>query len=364
MRGLVVAAVLLASTQALAKDEDFRGGSVVFARHGSLWRTDPQGKGPAVELVSLPSLAEDVRMIRSDVAGRTLLVDLAGSWWWARLVDGQVVEPETLPCADAPARLLDDGSAVMCADTAGHALLVRLATGAKRSFPVPADGARIVTTAGKRSLIWADARGVWRAALTRPKTHYRLSAEAPRRGFLPAPDGSRGVGIFPGEVHEKKTKSKIAADLFDGFKLDGKAARRMLYRDTTRVIDWSWDSQWLLTQDDKLGACITRPVGGEYKCWKGYTAVSLAPDGSWALVLGKRADAKDSADDEEADEPKGEDGGDDDDDEEDEEAAPPAAQHSLYRAKLGGPRAQKPSLVETDIDGTGALWLPGVAAEE
>jgi hypothetical protein len=260
----------------------------------------------------------------------------------------------------APARLVEDGSAVLCADADGHAQLIRLGPGTARSFPVPADGARITTTNGARSLIWADTRGVWRAALAKPKTHFRLASEGPSRGFLAAPDGSRGVAIYPGEIYVKREKTP--ADVFDGFALDGKAARRRLYNGTSTVVDWSWDSQWLLSQDEKEGACITRVVGGEYKCWKGYTAVSLAPDGSWALLLGKRAAAKDAPEDKDDDEPKGgEDGGEDDDDDDAGEPAIPVEQHSLYRAKLGGPRSAKPSLVETDIAGLGALWLPGVA---
>lgn len=356
MRSLVVAAVLTLSATALAKEEDYGGGMVVFARDHGLWRTDPKGKGPAVQVASLPGASDDVRMIRSDRDGHTLLVDLGGAWWWTRLVDGDVVTPAKLPCADAPARLVEDGSAVICADADGHALIYRLAAGSARSLPVPAAGARVITRDGKRSLIWADDRGVWRAAFANLKKHYRLAPAGPKREFLPAPDGVRAVGLFAGEVYEKKVK--VPADVVEGFALDRKAARRMLYRDTTHVLDWSWDSTWILSQDDKYGACITRAIGGEYKCWVGYTAVSLSPDGQWALVLGKRADARSSDDDGQDEEPKGEDGG-SDDDEDEAPAEPPAEQHSLYRAKLGGPHSQKPSLVETDIDGTAALWLPG-----
>lgn len=341
----------MSSATALAKDEDFAGGMVVFARDASLWRTDPRGQGPAVELVALPGKAHDVRMIRTLPAGKLVLFDHAGAWWWAELGDA-VAQPTKLPCADAPARFVEDGTAVMCADGDGHALLVRLGPGTARSFPVPAEGARLVRDAGKRALIWADERGVWRATLAKLRTHHRLAAEGPKRGFLPSPDGTRAVGVYAGEYYKKK--EKLAGDVTDGFALDGKAARRMLYHDTTRVIDWSWDSQWILSQDDKEGACITRPVGGQYKCWKGYTAVSIAPDGRWALVLGKRAASAEP--EEEVEESEPEEGGAEDDEEED--AAPPVERHSLYRVYLDGPRSKKPSLVETDIDGAGALWLP------
>src|SRR5206468_4216752 len=80
------------------------------------------------------------------------------------------------------------------------------------------------------------------------------------------------------------------ADVLATFALDGTASRRMLLRDGV-VIDWSWDGAWLLLQHGAY-ACITRAVGGEYKCWKGYTAMSIAPDGKWALVLGPRKGEK------------------------------------------------------------------------
>lgn len=327
-RAAVLALVALGASPAVAADDDFAGASVVFARDASLWKTDPKGKGPATELVALPGKASDVRMIRSDAAGKVVLFDLGGAWYWAR-PGAEVATPESLPCADAPARLTADARVVICSDAGGKALLIGLVTGKVVHWPAPAAGARIITTDGTRELLYADGDGVWAAPLKKPEARRSLAPEAPLRGFLAAPDGARAAAITPGHVYEKK--QKIDAEVLSGFALDGKASRRMLHRDSS-VIDWSWDSKWLLVQ---LGdeACITRATGGQYKCWSGYRAQSLAPDGSFALLLGKRKDSDD------------------------------ATLSSLYRAELSGAYTERPALVETLVDGA-ALWLPAAASTD
>lgn len=323
MKRLALAVLLLVAAPARAADDDFGGGSVVFAREGALWRTDPKGKGPATELIALPdgAAASDVRMIRSDAAGRVLVVDVGGTWWWGK-PGGTLAK---LPCADAPARPTADGRVVICADDRGRALLVGLVTGKVVRWPAPAEGARIVVRDGVRSLIYADDRGVWVAPLLRPKARVALAPEPPRRGFLAAPDGGRAAAIHEGEVFEKK-KQKVAGEVLDGYALDGTAARRQLHRDGV-VVDWSWDSQWLLVQAGEE-ACVTRATGGQYKCWKGYQAMSLAPDGAWAILLGKRRGESDDT------------------------------LRSVYRGKLAGAYTERPALVETVVDGA-AAWLPG-----
>jgi hypothetical protein len=47
---------------------------------------------------------------------------------------------------------------------------------------------------------------------------------------------------------------------------------------------------------DRDNACMMKAIGGEYKCWRGFVALSAAPDGRWLLVLGKRVDGGSSAD--------------------------------------------------------------------
>ncbi len=378
--GLVLAA-LAASVGvgvdvAAAAPGDAPVGRVVFARDRSLWLTDPLGKRPPVEVATLPAAASEVRAIRSDAAGTRLLVDVAGRWYWAPVPDAGAgpVTPSALPCGPGPARLAARGDLVLCATPAGSARLVRLGDGKLFDRPAPAAAASVVERGGVRELVWdGGPAGVLAAPLSRPGDTRVVAPTAPLRGLLAAPDGSRGVGVYRAQV--KKPASPGERDELVGFALDGTAARRRLIRDGV-VLDWSWDSRWLLVQDGAK-ACIARAVGGQFKCWKGYTAVSLAPDGSWALVVGPRAGAAEAeaagragadaggADGERAeDEDEVEDGDADGQDGQPRSAAPvdiavplPHGPFSLYRARLAGPYTERPALVETVVDGA-ALWLP------
>jgi hypothetical protein len=103
-----------------------------------------------------------------------------------------------------------------------------------------------------------------------------------------------------------------------------------------------------------------RAVGGEYRCWKGYTAVSIAPDGAHALLLGARRDA--SADEvRDAAKPsgaaaEGEAGGEDGHDHE--AAVPlPTGPLSLYQADFAGAHTKRPTLIQRVVDGA-AVWVP------
>jgi hypothetical protein len=101
-------------------------------------------------------------------------------------------------------------------------------------------------------------------------------------------------------------------------------------------------------------------TGGEYKCWKGYTAASIAPDGKYALFLGNRdgshrqtpvkKDAKKKAqtEDSETDDAPAVD-----------VAVPlPSGPLSLFRARLEGSAfTESPALVIKVVDGA-AVWVP------
>jgi hypothetical protein len=283
-----------------------------------------------------------------------------------------------LPCARGPARLSARGECVLCASPEGKARLVRLRDGKIFDRAAPAGAASLVEHDGTRELVWSDGDGgaVMAAPLARAKETRVLAPAAPVRGFLAAPDGSRGVGVYRARP-PKPARAPERDELF-GFALDGTAARRRLIRDGV-VLDWSWDAHWLLVQDgDK--ACIARATGGQFKCWKGFTAVSIAPDGAWALVLGPRSGGGDGdgggGAGESGDGGGGEGGADEGGDEgtdgagdgaddsggaggviPDVAVALPVGPLSLYRAKLNGPYTERPSLVETVVDGA-ALWLP------
>ncbi|MBK9035990.1 MAG: hypothetical protein IPL61_32870 [Myxococcales bacterium] len=350
---LVAAAVAMAltgSAAAGAKDPD---GRVVFARGTSLWLTDGRGKAPEVELATLPGPAADVRMIRTDLAGSTLLVDVAGRWYWAAMpTEGATAALAPLPCAGTTARLSQGGDCVVCASAAGKALLIRLADAKVFTRDLPGATVALTERAGARELVWV-ADGAIHAAPITDRTKARVVApEAPVRGVVISPDGRRGVGVYTAPPTGQPKATEPRDQLF-GFALDGGTARRRLIRDGV-VLDWSWDAGWLLVQDGGK-ACVIRAVGGEYKCWKGYTAVSLSADGAWALVLGPR-DGAASAD--AASPAQVEEGGGDDDGAVDDSVVPlPTGPLSLYRARLPGTYVERPVVIERVVDGA-AAWLP------
>ncbi len=371
-RRLAIAAVGLiasaASTPAAhADDNDYAGGTVIFARGGSLIRTDPRGKGET-ELAKLPAKVS-IRALRTDATGSVLLVDLGGKWSWMPL-DGSRSSLADLPCVDGPAQLATDGACVLCRAASGS-IIVNLKSGKQAAVDIPAPGARLTGAGAERKLVWADATGIWASPPGNAKLKTQLGAEAPLRGFLPSPSGARAVGVYLDQEHDgKQTKP---AEFLMGFALDGQAARRKGIKAGVPV-EWSHDSDWVLVQDGAR-ACIMKAMGGQYKCWKGYTAASISSDGKWALILGNRDGSKKQAkpdpktgtaktkakakaktkDPEPTDEP-----------ELDEEApapgddvavAPPGGPLALYRAQLEGAFTASPALIVQVVDGA-AVWVP------
>lgn len=357
----VVLVVLLASRAYAADDERLDATTIVYARGGALYKSDARGKSEA-QLAELPANAR-VRALRTDAAGKVLLVDLDGKWWWMP-ADGSKPLVE-LPCADGPAQLANDGACVLCRSTqhADRSVIIHLASGRVTPIAVPPPGARLVGAGANRKLVWADDSGVWSSPPGNPRKKTKLAPEAPLRGFLPSPDGSRAVGVYTDVIHETVRTTK-PADMLMGFALDGTAARRKTVRASVPV-EWSYDNQWVLVQDGS-SACITRATGGQYKCWKGYTAVSIAPDGAYALLLGNRdraADKKSSKQkqkqkrapaDEPSDEPEQREG---EEPLDDVAVPPPSGPVALYRARLAGAFAETPALVVRVVDGA-AVWLP------
>ena len=128
-------------------------------------------------------------------------------------------------------------------------------------------------------------------------------------------------------------------------------------------------------------------VGGLYKCWRGYTAAALAPDGKYALLLGnrdgskkqnkddkKKSSKKDKKADKKAkkkepdppppsEEPTDEagdvegEGGDVEPPTDDVTVAPPSGPLALYIAQLDGAFTTSPKLVSKIIDGA-AVFVP------
>jgi hypothetical protein len=363
-------------------DDEVAGAMVIFARGSSLFQVDARGKG------------------ETEIA---LLADLAGKWAWMPL-DGSTRSLTELPCADGPAQLAEDGSSVLCrsARAANQSILVELphgpGAGARTvALDIPPGGARIIGSGTERALVWADTAGVWTAPVGDPKHRTRVAPDPPLRGFLPSPDGERAIGVFGDQVFTDVHHTK-AAELLMTLQLDNQGARRKAIRDGVAV-EWSHDAQWVLVQDGG-SACIMRATGGQYKCWRGYTAASLSSDGRWALALGNRdgskkqtpakpaarpagkspATAKQApppappprpapeptdprADkpwdklDEPSNEPEAPDTNDWPPANDDVSVAPPSGPQSLYRLRLEGAFTDRPTLLVKVVDGA-AVWIP------
>ncbi|HEU0029749.1 MAG TPA: hypothetical protein VFQ53_03880 [Kofleriaceae bacterium] len=359
---LSLALVGLLASSAFAGTAELDRASVIYVRGTTLYRSDGRGKNES-ELAALPAKAT-VRALRTDAAGTVLLADLAGKWSWMPL-DGSAKTLAELPCGDGPASLQDDGSAVVCRAKQGTgSVVIQLKSGKQTAVAVPAAGARLFGTATARKLVWADKTGIWGAPPEELAKKTQLAPEAPLRSFVPSLDGTRAVGVYNDYIFEGR--KKVPAEVLVTFALDGKGARRKGIRHGV-PLDWSHDNQYVLVQEGAK-ACLMRANGGQYKCWRGFTAVSLAPDGSYALVLGgsrpsappkKQKPAKRPAP-KPGDEPQNEpeDPGSEDPADDDVAVAPPSGPLSLYRAKLDGPYDTPPELVTKNVDGA-AVWVPG-----
>ncbi len=351
MKLAAFALVVLVTT---ARADEFDGGTVIFARGSSLFRVDAKGKGET-EIATLAAKAA-VRALRTDAAGTVLLADVGGTWAWMKL-DGATKSLTDLPCVDGPAQLAEDGACVLCRAAKGS-IIVNLAT--MKSYPVdiPAPGARLVGFGPERALVWADKSGVWAAPIIAPAKKTQVAPEAPLRNFSPSPDGARALGIYADEVYTDAHHKK-PAEILMSFALDGQGARRKSVRSGIAV-EWSHDSTYVMLQNNGE-ACLVRAIGGEYKCWAGFTAASLAPDGKWALLLGSRdpkkpvVAAKKPPPKAEPVEP--EETGASPEETIDVAVAPPSGALALYRGKLDGPYTETPVLLVKIVDGA-AVWVP------
>jgi hypothetical protein len=358
-----LAAAVAASAFALAApataEDDFGGGSVIFARGSSLYRVDARGKDETeiAQLASQPAppapgamdaggssasaaAPAAVRALRSDATGTVLLVDLAGTWAWMPL-DGSTRSLTELPCGDGPAQLADDGSAVLCrsARAPRQSILVELrgAAGAA-SVNAPSAGAppsKPTANAGTAPAIAslpsagaAIAAGAASAAariipLDVPPGAARLVGSGAERKLVWAD----ATGVWSAPPNDLRRKTRAAQDVpLRGFLPSPDGARAVgvyadqVFADLHRrrsaevLMTLQLDGQgarrkairdgvpveWSHDADwllvqDGSSTCIMRITGGQYKCWRGLTAASLSPDGRWALALGNRDGSRQSA---------------------------------------------------------------------
>jgi hypothetical protein len=279
----VVAALGVADAQASPSDEVIDA-AVIFARGASLYQVDARGRGET-EIAQLPAKVT-VRALRSDAAGSVLLADLGGRWAWMPL-DGSARALTDLPCGEGPAQLAQGGAAVVCRSTAApdQSVVIALPSGRATPLPVPCAGARLFGAGAETGVVWTDPAGVWTAPIREPGKRLRVAPDPPLRGFLASPDATHAIAVYADRAYTD-ARHVAPAEVLMTLQLDRIGARRKAIRDGV-ALEWSHDSQWVLVQDGP-SACIMRAAGGQYKCWRGYTAASISPDGRFALVLGNR----------------------------------------------------------------------------
>jgi hypothetical protein len=348
-----VVALLACSGLAHADDKELDKASVIYARGSALYQATAKGAG---EKKLVDFTGKLVRRLETDPKGGVLLADIDGKWSWTKL-DGSGKPLAPLACGDGPAQLDLDGTCVLCRSpqTPTKSVVLNLATGKALTVDASATAARIVGTGSARRLVWAQT-AIWSAPITDLARKTKVGPEAPLRSLAISHDGSRAVGVYSDYEFDGKLKKPM--DVLMSFALDGVAARRKGIRNAIPV-DWSFDNQYALVQDGSA-ACLMRAGGGQYKCWKGYTGVSVAPDASYALVLGNRdPKAAPKAAPKPKTPPKPGTGTDDEPAAADDVVvAPPTGPLALYRAKLDGPYDSAPILVVKVVDGA-AVWIPG-----
>jgi len=371
MRTLFVASVvLLATTATAAPEDDVTPRTIVFARGEKLIKSDGRGKSET-ELATLPA-KKPVRALRTDAAGTVLLADVGGTWSWMPL-DGSTKTLTDLACEAGPAQLSNDGTYVLCRAKTGSQVM-NLKSGKITPIDVPTPGARLVGNGTELRLVWADGQGVWNAIPPQKKQPKKVAAEVPLRSLIVSPDGTHAVGVYHEDVYDTLRTTK-PADVLTVFALDGTAARRKVIQNGV-PLEWSQDSKWVLVQDGR-SACIMLAAGGQYKCWRGYTAAALSPDGKYALLFGNRDMPKKApppkkgkkakkAPKKKAPEPEAEPSGEaeqpgdapsDEAVDDDVPLPPPGGPVALYRAELNGAFTKSPQLVTRDIAGA-AVWIP------
>jgi hypothetical protein len=382
VRALLVVAVLTTAAHAAPEEDDISPRTIVFARGDKLIMANAWGKSES-ELATLPAKST-VRALRSDSRGTVLLADVNGKWSWMPM-DGSSKTLSDLPCEVGPAHLSNDGTYVMCRGKTGSTV-VNLKSGKITPIDVPTAGARLVGSGTELRLVWADNKGVWSAVPPARKQPKKVAPEAPLRALTVSPDGTRALGVYTDEVFDRARNTK-PADVLSVFALDGTAARRKVIH-TGVPLEWSHDGKWVLVQDGR-SACTMLAVGGQYKCWRGYTAAAISQDGKYALLFGNRDMPKETpkkkkkatkkkgkakgkgkakpkqVEPEDDAGPEGEPSGEAEQPEDAplDEAAddvplpPPGGPVALYRAELNGPYTKSPKLITRDVAGA-AVWIP------
>jgi hypothetical protein len=320
-RSLLIGLSALALAGALQSDAEAAGeGSFLFAHGSSIWRMDIEGKGKPDELVQVGQ--GTVTRIHVSDDGDTVVIEKDDEVLWARPARGSTPAPAQPLGCKPHAHLAADGKHVACMDQSGNRVLIRLDPSPRKTVYGAAINTHIGFGGG--ALISSDDKGVWAVPSGRSQSGRALLArEPPHSHLLVAPGGKRAVGVY---VEDEGRVSALYT-----FRLDGKGVRRRLMRGAVPVA-WSRDARWLLVQADK-SACVIRAAGGQYKCWRRYQGVDIAPDGDHVLLV------KDTESDSSR---RGK--------------GPSPGDFSLYRGRRDGVKPESPTLMRSQVH-PAAAWL-------
>ena len=285
---------------------------ILFTRGNAIWLTD-MSRTPAKRIVALPPSTASYQLITAS-SGQAAVAHNGDHAMWVLL--GLTTRSHQLPCMGAAA-LAPDGQCALCSTAVGLTIFADH-RGSLQRVNTRVRAAEFSLWGAKRGHIVVPLQDeLWAMWGHTAPYRQRLAPHRPSSGLLVAPNASRAVGVYrDGETHSA----------LHSFRLDGQAHKRRLLKNAI-ALRWSHDSRWILAQRGER-ACIVRALGGQYKCWKGYRGVAVAPNGSVAL-LAKLPDVK---------------------------SADTLQQQDLFLAKTAGPVPKPPKLHIRNTQGA-AAWL-------
>ncbi|WP_428269751.1 TolB family protein [Haliangium sp.] len=308
----MVLAVSLVSAAATAQEHPE---GVVFVRDAALYFVPTEGKTEAVELGSLGDDAGPVTRLTASPGGDAVLVEYGDRVALVSL-RGPSARLRVLACAP-PAYFDHGGHRVACTGPANRLAVHELEAGIHRLSDIVAS--QVKGFLDDHSLVLVNGQELWAETLEPNPTQRRLAPHLPTNALLIGPHGHRAVGVYP------PLRDHKSAAIY-GFKLDGEGVRRRLLAKAVPVA-WSHDGEWIAVQGERVGGCLMRPTGGQYKCWRRFDALSLSPDGGY-LLLSKPADGDQRVD--------------------------------LYAARRDGVHPDAPRLIVRGATGP-AVWVPATS---
>ena len=279
--------------------------SIVFQRDSALWKMPAEGShSDAKMFFTSPHLAIPVSQAITSGNGKVLVLQTSSKIIWIRPSTRESRIRE-FPC-EGNLTTSYDGNSILCQTKEMITIYPVSSESSLLQLPVQTASAAFLGSQsdtlvlGRNGSIWS-----WRG-IHKPLWK-QLAPHQPASHLLPSPDGTRAVAVYRAEDNTPTLYS---------FALNGKGSKRRLMN-YAEPISWSLDSQWILLQNRRK-ACIVRAIGGQYKCWRRYRAISIFPDGRYALVTKTGTD--------------------------------------LYRAVLAGARTKRPVLIQHEFDGV-AVWM-------